>query len=267
MYENRLLLTAAATGIVGEIMGKDGRNAILRIEGINKRFGGLHALRDVSFDVSRGEKLGLIGPNGSGKTTLFSVISGFVQPNAGSVYLDSERISGSKPHAITKRGLGRTFQVVRPFVDATVLDNVVVGALKVESNVRQAKELAETTLERCGLHDRRFQIARSLQLVDRKRLEIARILAGDPKVFLLDETMAGLRPREAESALELIQSINDDGVTLIIVEHMMRILMSIVDRVVVLNHGQVIGNDSPKVISRDPKIIEAYLGRNYAETQ
>src|SRR5690625_1157080 len=248
-------------------MGSEGENAILRVEGISKRFGGLQALGDVHFNVQRGEKLGLICPNGSGKTTLFSVISGFVQPNAGSVYLESEKISESKPHAITKLGLGRTFQVVRPFVDATVLDNVVVGALKTETSVARAKEIAEATLERCGLYERRNHMARSLQLVDRKRLEIARILAGDPKVFLLDETMAGLRPREAESALKLIQSINDDGVTLIIVEHMMRILMSIVDRVVVLNHGQVIGNDLPKVISRDPKIIEAYLGRNYAETQ
>lgn len=240
---------------------------ILRISGINKRFGGLQALGDVSFDVQPGEKLGLIGPNGSGKTTLFSAISGFIRPDSGQVFFEGQQIAGLAPHAIATRGLGRTFQVVRPFTDVTVLDNVIIGALKKERNVRAARERALVVLERCGLIERRNQVAASLQLVDRKRLEIARILAGDPKVFLLDETMAGLRVGEADSALKLIQSINDEGITLIIVEHMMRILMSIVDRVVVLNGGRVIGNDVPKVIARDPQIIEAYLGSKYAEAQ
>ncbi len=248
-------------------MVTDSREVILRIEGINKRFGGLQALRDVSFDVRRGEKLGLIGPNGSGKTTLFSAISGFIRPDSGRVVFGAHQIAGLPPHAIAGLGLGRTFQVVRPFADVSVLDNVIIGALKAERNMRRARECALAVLARCGLADRRHHLAGSLQLVDRKRLEIARILAGGPKVFLLDETMAGLRPGEADSALKLIQSINDEGVTLIIVEHMMRILMSIVDRVVVLNGGQVIGNDVPKVISRDPHIIEAYLGSKYAEAQ
>jgi branched-chain amino acid transport system ATP-binding protein len=240
---------------------------ILKVQGVTRRFGGLVAVDNVSFEVRQGEKLGVIGPNGSGKTTLFSLISGFVKPDAGSVRLLGEEVAGLAPHVITRRGMGRTFQIVRPFPDVTVLDNVTIGALVHEKRVDRARAHAAEVLHLCGLYDKRNVLGGALQLVDRKRLEIARTLAGNPKLLLLDETMAGLRPREADAALELIQTIHEQGITILIVEHMMRILMSVADRVLVLNQGKVIANDVPAVVSRDPRVIEAYLGSKYAQAQ
>jgi branched-chain amino acid transport system ATP-binding protein len=240
---------------------------ILKVQGVTRRFGGLVAVDNVSFEVRQGEKLGVIGPNGSGKTTLFSLISGFVKPDAGSVRLLGEEVAGQAPHVITRRGMGRTFQIVRPFPDVTVLDNVTIGALVHEKRVDRARAHAAEVLHLCGLYDKRNVLGGALQLVDRKRLEIARTLAGNPKLLLLDETMAGLRPREADAALELIQTIHEQGITILIVEHMMRILMSVADRVLVLNQGKVIANDVPAVVSRDPRVIEAYLGSKYAQAQ
>lgn len=242
-------------------------SVILNVENVSKRFGGLLALDEVSFKVRQGDILGVIGANGSGKTTLFSIISGFVEPTAGSVQLQGVEMAGRRPHEVAQHGIGRTFQIVRPFPDVSVFDNVVIGALAHEHKVGHAKARAAEVLDLCGLYEKRNLLGGALPLVDRKRLEIARALAGNPNVLLLDEAMAGLRPREVDAALELIKAIHDQGVTLLIVEHVMRILMGLADRVLVLNHGQVIAEDAPTVVSRDPNVIEAYLGKKYAQTQ
>lgn len=242
-------------------------SVILSVDGITKRFGGLVALRDVSFEVAEGEIFGVIGANGSGKSTLFSVISGFLKPTAGSVHLQGEAINGSRPHTVAQRGIGRTFQIVRPFPDVTVLDNVLIGALAHENKISRARSRAMETLELCDLYDRRSRLAGALPLVDQKRLEIARALAGAPRVLLLDETMAGLRPKEIEAALKLIHTIQEQGTTILIVEHMMRILMGVVDRVLVLSQGKVIANDLPYTVSQNPDVIKAYLGSKYAQAQ
>jgi branched-chain amino acid transport system ATP-binding protein len=234
--------------------------AVLAVEGITKKFGGLVAVRDFDISVDAGEIVGLIGPNGAGKTTAFNVISGVYKPDRGRVIFDGEDIAGRRPDQICRKGLTRTFQLVRPFPEISVLDNVLVGAYNRTSSASVARARAEETLEFLGMTDRAEDVAGSLPIALRKRLEIARALATGPKVMLLDEPMAGLTPSEANETIELTRKISERGIALILVEHVMRIMMSLADRIVVIHHGVKIGEGTPAEIVEDEAVVAAYLG-------
>jgi branched-chain amino acid transport system ATP-binding protein len=235
--------------------------ALLEIDGISKRFRGLRALNNVSFTVGEGEIVGLIGPNGAGKTTCFNVIAGVYRPDGGSVRFANRGIEGRRPDQICRAGIGRTFQLVKPFAGLSVMDNVVVGALNASADVAEAKQRARHVLEQLGLADRREQLAASLTLPDRKRLEIARALATGPRLLLLDEVMAGLRPAETDRMIALFRDLNTRlGLTILLIEHVMRAVMSLSQRIVVLHHGQVIAAGTPGEVTRDPAVLESYLG-------
>ena len=206
-----------------------------------KNFGGLFAVNGVSFSVSEGEIFGLIGPNGSGKTTIFNLITGFYPLTKGEIYFEGRRIDGLKTHKICKLGIGRTFQVVKPLARLTVLDNVMASAFNRSGTIKEARKKALEALEFCGLAHRKDVLARSLPIGERKRLEITRSYATEPKLMLLDETAAGLNPTELDKAIELILKIRDSGVTIVIVEHIMRVIMSISERILAINYGMPIG--------------------------
>jgi branched-chain amino acid transport system ATP-binding protein len=233
---------------------------ILRVERLTKNFGGLAAVNNLSFTISQGEIVGIIGPNGSGKTTVFNLITGVYKPTSGRILYKDENIGGKRPHEIFEKGVGRTFQIVKSFNNLTVLDNVTVGALTGRT-LSEARTKALDVLKFTGLFDRRFNLARSLTLEDRKRLEVARAIASEPELLLLDEVMAGLNPKEIENALELIREIRRKGITLVVVDHVMKALMPISERVIVLDHGEKIAEGSPAEISRMETVIVAYLGR------
>lgn len=236
---------------------------ILEVEGLTRRFGGLAAVRDLSFTVERGEILGLIGPNGSGKTTAFNLITGFIAPDAGRIRLDGEEITRLTPHAICAKGIARTFQLVRPFAHLSALDNAVVGRLygcQRSASRRSAEAEAGELLAAVGLRGKARVPARQLTLVERKRLELARALATRPRLLLLDEFMAGLTPHEVEAAMTMIRGIRDAGCTIIMIEHLVKAVLGLSDRVLVLNAGQAIAQGPPETVVRDPRVIEAYLG-------
>ncbi|MEM3551705.1 MAG: ABC transporter ATP-binding protein, partial [Candidatus Bathyarchaeia archaeon] len=233
---------------------------LLRVSGLVKRFGGLLAINNVSFDVDKGEYLGLIGPNGSGKTTIFNLICGFLKPDKGTVIFKDTNITRKSPHLRARMGIGRTFQIVKPLLDLSVLDNVTAGALMKSSNVNEAKEKAQKALELVGLYDKMSLKARSLNIVQRKRLELARALAMDPELLLLDEIAAGLTPTEVDGLLKILRDIHESGKTIIMVEHVMRAVMTISERVIVLHHGEKIAEGTPKEVSNDQRVIEVYLG-------
>jgi branched-chain amino acid transport system ATP-binding protein len=236
---------------------------ILDVEGLTRRFGGLAAVKDLSFTVEQGEILGLIGPNGSGKTTAFNLITGFITPDDGHIRLDGEEITRLRPHAICVRGIARTFQLVRPFAHLTALENAMVGRLygRERSATRTSAEAeAGEILAAVGLRGKDRVPARQLTLVERKRVELARALATRPRLLLLDEFMAGLTPQEVEAAMVMIRGIRDAGCTIIMIEHLVKAVLGLSDRIVVLNAGQSIAQGPPGVISRDPRVIEAYLG-------
>jgi len=235
--------------------------ALLEVDGISKSFRGLKAVEDVSFAVPEGQIVALIGPNGAGKTTCFNVIAGVYRADAGKVRFAGERIDGWRPDQICRAGIGRTFQLVKPFAGLTVTENVVVGALNASGSVREARKKAGEVIERLGLGSKRDQMAASLTLPDRKRLEVARALATGPRLLLLDEVMAGLRPTETDLMVALFRELNAKlGLTILLIEHVMRAVMALSARVIVLHHGLVIASGTPDDVTRDPAVLECYLG-------
>ncbi len=233
---------------------------LLQVNGVSKIFGGLAALTDVSFSVQKGEILGLIGPNGAGKTTLFNVVNGFYPASRGDILFKGERISHMKPHEVCRRGIARTFQVVRPLQRMTVLDNVIASAFLRAKNKGEAEAMALEALRFTGLYEDRKVISKGLPLGKRKKLEITRALVTRPEMLLLDESFAGLNPFEQDEVIEIIRKVKSQGITIMLIEHHMKVIMSLSDRVVVLNYGQKIAEGTPKEIGNNPLVIEAYLG-------
>ncbi len=231
---------------------------------VTKNFGGLTAVNDVSFEVEKGEIMGLIGPNGAGKTTLFNVINGFYSPTGGDVLFKGEKISGLKPHKLCRRGIARTFQVVKPLQRLSVLDNVIASAFVRAHTKQRAEEIALETLRFTHLENDRDVISKGLPLGKRKRLEIARALATRPEMLLLDESFAGLNPSELNESIEIIRRIKEKGITVLIIEHHMKVIMSISDRIVVLNYGEKIAEGTPGEIGSNNDVIEAYLGEAHS---
>jgi branched-chain amino acid transport system ATP-binding protein len=234
--------------------------ALLTVTDLTKDFGGLRAVSRLSFDAEPGEILGLIGPNGAGKTTVFNLVTGFLRPTAGRILLAGRSVIGLRPHAITRRGIARTFQVVKPFPRLSVRENVTLAAFSHEAARRRAEARAAQVLERVGLQDKLDSRAADLTLGEQKRLEIARALATDPRLLLLDEPMGGLNPREVNAACALVEQIRADGVSVILVEHVMKAIMRISNRIVVIHHGEKIADGPPERVVNDPGVIAAYLG-------
>jgi branched-chain amino acid transport system ATP-binding protein len=236
---------------------------LLEVEGLARRFGGVQAVVGLSFYVRVGEILGVIGPNGSGKTTTFNLITGFYRPDRGLVRFAGEEITGLRPYEVCSRGICRTFQVAKPFREVTVFRNVLMGTLLRHPHPAVAAKRAEEVLHLVGLESRAHTVAGSLTTIDQRRLEMARALGTEPRLLLLDETMAGLTPTEVEEAIRLIAALRDRGLTVVVVEHVMRAVMSLSDRIVVLDQGMKIAEGKPKEISSDPRVIQAYLGAEY----
>ncbi len=236
---------------------------LFSVDGLTKRFGGLQALNNVSFSVSSGEIVGLIGPNGAGKSTLFSTLVGLHRPTCGTVMLDGHDVTGMKPHVIAARGMTKTFQNVSLFLESSVLDNVLIGGL-VNDGVTAARANAMDCLSRVGLSAIAHRAAGDLSFPERARVEVARALCTRPRILLLDEVMAALNADEMDEVIALVRGLRDDGLTVMIVEHHMRAIMSVCDRILVLNFGCLIADGAPSVIARHPDVVKAYLGREYA---
>jgi branched-chain amino acid transport system ATP-binding protein len=234
---------------------------LLVVEGISKSFRGLRAVHQASLVVPDGGIVSLIGPNGAGKTTCFNMIAGVFPADEGRITFAGQSIGGLRPDQICRAGIGRTFQIVKPFKDLTALENVIVGALLHESSTRLARRKAEAVLDQLGMLDKRDQPAAQLTLPERKRLEVARALATDPKLLLLDEVMAGLRPTETDQMVAVFRELNaKHGMTILLIEHVMRAVMALSQQVVVLHHGEVIARGKPEDVVRDPAVLECYLG-------
>jgi len=235
--------------------------ALLSIAGVSKRFRGLVAVDRVSCEVEKGEIFAVIGPNGAGKTTLFSTIAGSLEPTEGEIRFLGERIDGLRPDEVCRRGVARTFQIVRPFPALTVEDNIMVGALLRTADTAKAAATAQDVMRRLDLFDKRDREAKSLTLPDRKRLEVARALATAPQLLLLDdEVMAGLRPTETDRMVAILRELNAQGLTILLIEHVMRAVMALANRVLVLHHGAAIALGTPEVVTREPAVVQSYLG-------
>jgi branched-chain amino acid transport system ATP-binding protein len=239
---------------------------VLVVRNLSKRFGGLRAVQDVSFSVNENETVALIGPNGAGKTTSFNLITGYYRPDVGSVSAFGREIVGLRPHDICAHGLARTFQVAKPFGAMTVLANVMTGAFLRNKNVHVAAEKAREAIEFVGLSAKQNTAARDLTTIDQRRLEMARALATQPRLLLLDEVMAGLNPAEIDQAVALVDRLSQRGLTIVIVEHVMRAILAVARHIIVLDHGQKIAEGSPNEIVANPEVIRAYLGSGYAHT-
>ena len=236
---------------------------LLEVKNVSKAFGGNQAVKSLSFELDSGEILGLIGPNGAGKTTAFNMIAGYFPPDTGEILFKGENVAGLRPWDISHRKIARTFQLSKPFGDLTVLENVMVGGFHHQGSRLAARRKAEEVLAFVGMSDRVTTEAQNLTVVDRKRLEMARCLATDPELLLLDEVVAGATPTEAVAMMEVIRMIRDTGVTIIMVEHVMRVVMGLSHRVLVLHHGETIAIGEPRAVSRDPVVLKAYLGARY----
>jgi branched-chain amino acid transport system ATP-binding protein len=234
---------------------------MLVVRDLTKAFRGLIAVQNVSFEVKPGEVVALIGPNGAGKTTCFNLIAGALKPSSGTVEFDGRPISGRPPEEIATQGLIRTFQMVRPMRGMSVLENAMVGAFACSANVQDASDMAYASLSRVGLQAKAHLSANSLTLPDRKMLELARAIAADPKLLLLDEVMAGLRSSECDQIVSAIKELNAEGMTILLIEHVMRVVMALAHRVIVLHHGQMIAAGTPAEIGRNPAVIQSYLGK------
>jgi branched-chain amino acid transport system ATP-binding protein len=234
--------------------------ATLEVDGVSKRFAGLRAVDDLSFRIDAGEIVGLIGPNGAGKTTTVDLIAGFQRADTGSIRFGGEALVGLPPHAVARHGLCKTFQVAQPFGDMTVRENAMVGALAWTGRLSRAEEAAVQSVRRVGLGHRLHSRARELTTIDQRRLEVARALATRPRLLLLDETMAGLNPAEVDVGLELIRALRDDGLTLLVIEHNVRAIVALADRLVAMDHGRKIAEGRPADVMRDAAVVTAYLG-------
>jgi len=237
---------------------------LLKATNIRKQFGGLTAVNDLSFQLAKNEILGLIGPNGAGKTTVFNCLTGLLPMDAGQVHLENNTITGLRPHQICRLGMARTFQIVRPFLNISVLDNAIVGALMWEKKPAIARQLAQEIIDFVGLGPYSNELAESLPLPLRKRLELAKAMATKPKALLLDEVMAGLTPTEVDELIRLIDEVRHQGVGVLLIEHVMRGVMALSDRVIVINNGTEIAQGNPEDIVNEVCVIEAYLGKEYA---
>ena len=239
--------------------------SFFEIKGLAKSFGGLMALYDINLSIEKGEIVGLIGPNGSGKTTLFNCINNFCTPDHGQILFKGQRIDGFPTHRICKMGIARTFQIVKPLKRLTVLDNVMAGAFLHTNDEKQAREKSLSVLESCELSHRKDMLGKDLPIADKKRMEVARALASDPELLLLDETAAGLNLKEIERMLEIVMKIRQSGITCLVVEHVLKFLMGVSDRVMCINFGQEIVTGKPQEVMSHPEVIAAYLGAEYAK--